>query len=166
MHNARQAYLETQLLTATPQKLRLMLIEGAIRFANQTLMHWEEDRNDAAFESLLRCRGVVTELMAAIRPDGSEVSRRVVALYVFLFQMLTEGQIQRDRDKVAEVVRILEVERETWQQVCEQMPEAPIPADDDRYAPKEITASNTPAISPITSSGGASASVGGFSLDA
>ena len=27
----RDAYLETQVLTATPQRLRLMLIEGAIR---------------------------------------------------------------------------------------------------------------------------------------
>ena len=34
---AHESYLEAQVMTATPQKLRLMLIEGAIRFARQTL---------------------------------------------------------------------------------------------------------------------------------
>ena len=32
---ARENYLQTQVLTATAQKLQLMLIEGAMRFANQ-----------------------------------------------------------------------------------------------------------------------------------
>lgn len=167
MHNARDAYLETHLLTATPQKLRLTMIEGAIRFARQTLVHWDQGRDEEAFESLLRCRGVVTELLAAIRPDGSEVARRVTALYVFLFQSLTESQIHRDRDKVDEVLRILEIERETWRQVCQQMPEAPEPDDREAHAPQEITASDLPAISPITpSDNGGALPPGGFSLDA
>jgi flagellar protein FliS len=165
MHDARKAYLETQLLTATPQKLRLMLIESAIRFANRAVTHWEEERNEEAFESLLRCRGIITELIAAIRPDGSEVARRVMALYVFLFQQLTESQINRDRDKVAEVVRILEMERETWRQVCEQMPEAPERPAGDEHGPKEITSSSA-AIAPIPSPGAAAPAPGGFSLDA
>jgi hypothetical protein len=62
-------------------------------------------------------------------------------------------------------VRILEVERETWRQVCEQMPEAPQRLDVDEHGPKEIT-SNSAAISPVTSPGGAAPAPGGFSLDA
>ena len=37
---AQNAYLEAQANTATPQKLRLMLIDGGLRFARQTLDHW------------------------------------------------------------------------------------------------------------------------------
>ena len=35
--NARNVYLETEIATATAQKLRLTLIEGGLRFARQTL---------------------------------------------------------------------------------------------------------------------------------
>ena len=44
-------YLESQIMTATPQKLRLLLIEGAIRFARQTLELWEKEQNDQALEA-------------------------------------------------------------------------------------------------------------------
>jgi flagellar protein FliS len=165
MHDARQAYLETQLQTATPQRLRLMLIEGAIRFAHLTEQHWDEGRDNDAFESLLRCRGIVTELMSAVRPDGAQIARQVMALYVFIFQALTEAQVRRDRVKLAEALRILEVERDTWREVCERMPEALSPADIAARQPKEITASDAAPIPPLSTSGSGSLS-GSFSLDA
>ena len=46
--NGYDSYLETQIRTATPQKLQLMLIEGAQRFANETVRHWESDDAEAA----------------------------------------------------------------------------------------------------------------------
>ena len=52
--NARDTYLETQVKTATPQKLQLMLVEGAIRFAHQAIHHWEQQDEPAACESLIR----------------------------------------------------------------------------------------------------------------
>jgi flagellar protein FliS len=164
MHHARQAYLETQLLTATPQRLRLMLIEGAIRFAHLTRQYWDEDRDEAAFEALLRCRGIVTELMTSIHADGSQLARRVTALYVFIFQALTEAQVRRDAGKLAEAVKILELERDTWREVCEQMPEAPQADDASPRQPREIT-SGAAAIPPLSPPGSSSVS-GSFSLDA
>ena len=46
--NPGNAYLEVQVLTATPQRLRLMLIAGAIRWARQALSCWDADRADEA----------------------------------------------------------------------------------------------------------------------
>jgi flagellar protein FliS len=163
MQDARQAYLETQLLTATPQRLRLTLIEGALRFAHLTLQQWEAGSNDEAFESLLRCRGIVTELMAAIRPDGSDVAKRVLAVYVFIFQALTEAQVRRDAQKLDNAIQILEIERDTWRELCEKMPEAPEPEAGTSRQPKEITSSG---VIPTISSSISAPSAGSFSLDA
>ena len=162
MHDARQAYLETQLQTATPQRLRLMLIEGALRFANLTLQQWEAGRIEPAFEALSRCRSIVTELLSAILPDGSQVAKRVMAVYVFLFQTLTEAQIHRDAQKVADAIRILEIERDTWRELCERMPEAP-PGDAAQRRPQEITASGV--IPPVAASP-VESPIQPFSLDA
>lgn len=122
---AHQSYLESQVLTATPQKLRLMLIEGAIRFGRQTLHHWEEDENEKALETIIRCRTIVSELLASVHVDESELTKKVAGLYLFVFRQLTEAQLRRDSHLVGEALRVLEAERETWQLVCEQMPEAP-----------------------------------------
>lgn len=125
---ASESYLESQVLTATPQKLRLMLIEGAIRFARQTLHHWEQENNEQALETIIRARSIVSELIASIRIDETELTRKVASIYLFVFRHLTEGQLRRDDHLVTEAIRVLEAERETWQQVCEQMPEAPVAA--------------------------------------
>jgi len=125
--HASESYLESQVLTATPQKLRLMLIEGAIRFSRQTLHHWEQENNEQALETIIRARSIVSELIASIRVDETELTRKVASIYLFVFRHLTEGQLRRDAHLVREAIRVLEAERETWHQVCEQMPEAPTP---------------------------------------
>jgi flagellar protein FliS len=118
--NARDVYLETQVLTASPFKLRLMLIEGAIRFVNQTLHFWEVERHEEAVESLIRAREILGELMSSVSPEKSPFAKQILPLYGYIFRTLTEAQLQRDRQKMDDALRILAEERETWQLVCEQ----------------------------------------------
>lgn len=140
------AYLENQVLTATPQKLRFLLIGGALRFAHAALRHWEEHRDEEAFEAVIRCRAIVTELFSVVQPDGFEPAEAVVGLYVFLFQELTFAQMHRDADKLRDVIRVLEEERETWRLLCEQLPDAP--AVPQHRRPQEITLSDIRADEP------------------
>ena len=118
---ARENYLATQITTATPQKLRLMLVEGAIRFGIRAQSLWNDEREAEAMEALIRCRQIVAELMAAVKEDGSPLSGKITALYTFLFRTLTESQLNQDAAKLAEVLEVLQVERETWSQVCEKL---------------------------------------------
>jgi len=164
MHtDPRNAYLESQVLTATPQKLRLMLIEAALGAARQTLKAWEEKLDTDANIALIRCREIISELLAAVRPDDSELTRNVAGIYMFLFKTLAEAQLHRDRAKVGEAIKVLEIERETWRNVCEQMPNAPVPETmADR--PQEITSSQAAALLGDNDRGGTLSN--GLSLDA
>lgn len=174
--SARDCYLESQVLTATPQKLRLLLIEGALRFARQIVPHWESHDNEAGLEAVSRCRRIITELLTVMIDDGSEVVSQLRGIYAFMFRHLTEAQKEQNPEMVDEVIRLLEVERDTWQLVCEQMPEAPqrqsLAIEEQK---REITAAgNTPppgkprtgfdssSVNLSKASGGKS----GFSLDA
>jgi flagellar protein FliS len=142
--SARDAYLETQVLTATPQKLRLMLIEGAIRFVRQTEHLWDAERFDDALESLIRAREIVGELMASLDPQKSPLAKQILPLYAFITRTLTEAQRERSRAKLNDAVRVLEEERETWSQVCAKFVDAEAPA-----VAEEITAASTiPAAAP------------------
>src|SRR5262245_701795 len=124
--NARDHYLETQILTATPQRLRLMLIEGAIRRARAAQTAWQAGNNAEGLEAIAHCRGIVSELIAGIQPEQTEAAKQVLGVYMFLFSTLVEAQLARDSHRLRDIVRVLEEERQTWQAVCEQMPERPV----------------------------------------
>ncbi len=139
--NARDVYQETQVLTATPQKLRLMLIEGALRFAQQAIACWDQrDQRAVRCNALARCHDVLIELYGSVRADQLPVASQVKALYRFLFRHLAEATATDDCQKVREIVRVLEQERETWRQLCTKMPAAPPRAADGPLCDQEITA--------------------------
>lgn len=118
--SARDAYLETQVLTANPFKLRLMLIEGAMRFTGQSLMLWDEGRDEAAWEASIRAREIISEIMSSLTRELTPLAKQILPLYTYIFRTITEGQLERNRDKVLDALRILGEERETWRMVCEQ----------------------------------------------
>jgi flagellar secretion chaperone FliS len=123
--NASQTYLETQVATATPQRLRLMLIDGAIRLARQTADLWREERLGEALETLIRCRSFITELISGIREGSSPLADNVLGIYLFLFQELTNAQQDQNVTRLEGVIRVLEEERITWQEVCLTLTDRP-----------------------------------------
>ena len=158
MDHSAQQYLYAQVMSATPQKLRLMLIEGAIRFARQALGSWEQNQNELAVQSLARCRNIISELLSGIRLDESALTRSVAGVYLYLFRSLTEGQLQQDRRKIEESIAVLEIERDTWRLVCEKLPESPFPMN------QTGSGRSTEIIAPTIGIGGPQQS--GFTVDA
>jgi flagellar protein FliS len=126
--SAQDIYLETQVTTATPQRLRLMLIDAAIRWAHMTVEHLRTERQAEAFETLIRCREIVSELMAGVKQDASPLSNQVLGLYSFLFNALTAAQHSHSIKSIEEVIGVLEEERQTWSLLCEQLVDAPAPS--------------------------------------
>ncbi|MCU0962248.1 MAG: flagellar protein FliS [Pirellulaceae bacterium] len=142
-HSPRDTYLESQVRTATPQRLRLMLIDGALRFARQALALWDDPQQRVVCrEALGRCRDIVHELYATIRADECPAGKTVKAVYLFLYQQLAAASLHHHGQKVQDAIRVLEEERETWRQVCQQMPEAPARAGG--AACREVTARDLP----------------------
>lgn len=150
-HNVRDTYFDTQVLTAPPQKLQLMLIDGALRYARQAADHWREGRIYEGGEALIGCQRIVTELLRGLKPDvAPSLVENVSNIYGFVFRTLVEAGMRRDADKLAEATRLLDIERETWRQVCERLSSQP----------------QTPAIVPAPHGLPYSAAPGGFALEA
>ncbi|MDX1961957.1 MAG: flagellar export chaperone FliS [Pirellulales bacterium] len=116
-------YWTTQVLTATPQKLQLMLIDAALRHCRRAADDYAHGEFIAGGEPLLKAQEIFTEIMSAARQgaDQNPLGRRIVGLYNFLFRQLVIAHVQHDAEKIATVMDILEIERETWQQLCEKL---------------------------------------------
>jgi len=132
------AYLRTRVLTASPEELRLMLLDGAVKFASQGRAALEARQWEAAFTGLSQCRDIVFELMTTIRDDvDPALAEQAKALYSFIYRHIVEGGHEKDTKKVDTVIELLEYERETWVLLMKKL------ADERGIAP----AAEPPAIS-------------------
>lgn len=119
---ASEKYFESQVYTASPQRLRLMLIDGALQYARRASQHWQAGRIYEGGEAIVGCQRIVTELLRTLKPEiAPELVANVSALYNFVFKSLIEAGLKRDQAKLNDAIAILEIERETWRQVCEQL---------------------------------------------
>lgn len=113
-------YLESKILTAAPHRLHLMLIEGAIRFGRQAEQEFQAGNHPAATTPMMRVLDIVGEMLAGIRQTKSELNDKLAAVYWFIFRRVSEATMYSDAEALAEVLKLLEFERETWQKVCEK----------------------------------------------
>lgn len=119
---ANSEYLTTQVMTAPPQKLHLMLIEGAIRFAQRGAQEIQGGRREQACEWIIRAQEIVAEMLAGLNKGAdADLVQRVASVYLFVQRRLMEAGFLRDQEKLQEAIRLLEIERETWRQLCEQL---------------------------------------------
>ena len=121
----RDLYLETEVTTATPQRLRLMLIEEALRQCRAAEQATAQGDRPAAALATTRCRNLVSELLASIRPEQGPVAAQVLRIYLFLYSTLVEIEFAGDYRHLAKVVRVLEEEQLTWLTICQQSPDRP-----------------------------------------
>lgn len=116
------AYLRTRVLSASPAELRLLLIEGAIRFATQAKEGLDKRDYELSFAGFSQCRDIIAELIRSVGPGApAELAERVQAVYTFLFKEMVDASLQRDAARVAKVIELLEFERETWVQFMERL---------------------------------------------
>lgn len=120
--NGPQAYLRTKVMTASPAELRLMLFDGAIRFAEQARRGYADKNYEAAYEGTTKAQAILMELMNALRPDQApELCKKLSALYTFLYSSLVQASSTRDPALVDEVIKLLRFERETWAMCIDEL---------------------------------------------
>lgn len=126
-HSSRMRYFENDVRTASPQKLHLMLIEGAVRNIERAKQAWQEgdDAEGRALEYLIKAQNIVSEILATLDRDTEpELAAKVSAIYLFVYRRLLDAAMEHDPRKLEDAAMVLIEERKTWRQVCEKAPSA------------------------------------------
>ena len=140
-HTASENYLVTEVMTATPPKLHLMLIDAAIRAGQRAQIHWQNKENEQAGKCVKNAQKIVHGILDGIDfKTNSELVAKVAGVYLFIHNSLARAFIDNDENKLAEALRVLAVERETWRQVCE----IPAASTGEQSAPKTSRAPLAP----------------------
>ena len=115
-------YLKTKIMTAGPGELRQMLLDGAVRFAEQARTGLENKDYEAVYNGITRCQNILLELINALKPEENpELCNRLSGLYTFLYKQLMRASSQRDISIMDEVIQLLRYESETWSLAMEKL---------------------------------------------
>lgn len=113
-------YRNTQVNTAAPEKILLMLYDGAINFTKIAIE--KINANDRAGKGtfISKAQAIVAELMNTLNHDiGGDISARLEQLYIFIIDQYLDANINNDPKPLENAVRILTMLRETWAEAIE-----------------------------------------------
>jgi len=120
--SAANPYLRNAVMTATPEQLQLMLYDGAIRYANQARDAIGEKDFATSYDRLTRAQAIILEMESGLNYDvNRELCERVAAIYGFLYRKLVDANVHRDIAAIDDALKILRIERETWQMLVDKV---------------------------------------------
>jgi flagellar protein FliS len=126
----QQEYLRNVVMSAPPERLHLMLYDGAIRFCRQARDAIGRKDIEDSYNLLTRAQNIVLEMQNALRPDvAPELCEQMAALYGFIYRRLVEANVNKDVEAVGDALRILEYQRETWVMLLEKLSAEGNPSD-------------------------------------
>lgn len=119
-------YLRDAVMTATPEQLQLMLYDGCIRFTQQGRDAIQQKDYETSYEKLTRAQNIVLEMQNGLNYDvNRELCERVASIYGFLYRKLVDACVHRDVGAIDDALKILRMERETWQILVDKVNKTP-----------------------------------------
>jgi flagellar secretion chaperone FliS len=115
-------YLKTKVMTASPEQLRLMLYEGAVKFCRQAKTALGQGDFEGSYTSMARAQKIVLELGSSLNHTAApELCDKLNALYTYLYRRMVDANLTRQIAPIDECIKLLEYETETWQMMMRQM---------------------------------------------
>ena len=120
-YNQNTAYRKTQVETASPEALILMLYDGALKFMNQAEIAFEEKNIEQISNLLLRIQAIFAELMSALdKEKGGEIAVNLERLYVFFLEKLGDANMKKDPTPMLEIKPLVQNLRNTWEMAMQK----------------------------------------------
>jgi flagellar secretion chaperone FliS len=118
--NPIKAYKETQIKTATPGRLIILLYDEAIKCLNLAIdrLKKQTKKLDEINNNVVKAQDVIAELMASLDFDkGGEIAKNLFSLYTFMNKELLHANIKKDPEPMEKVVKMLGDLRIAWIEV-------------------------------------------------
>jgi flagellar secretion chaperone FliS len=115
------AYRDSSVLTAPPERLVVMLYDGANRFLFQATHAMRSGDLELMNNRMQRAEAIISELRGTLDfENGGDIAPRLEAIYAFCQRHLLEARLKRDPERIEQVMKLLAELREAWDQVAGQ----------------------------------------------
>ncbi|MDD3436854.1 MAG: flagellar export chaperone FliS [Candidatus Gastranaerophilales bacterium] len=113
-------YKKNQVETATPEKLLILLYDGAIQFLNKAKHGLNIGDLGLFHHSLVSCEKIIIEFMNSLDMErGGKFAQNLYELYSYYYKTLVDAGISKNLTKVEEVLHHLTGLRDTWLKAIE-----------------------------------------------
>jgi flagellar protein FliS len=112
------AYRASAVLTASPERLVVMLYDGACRFLGQAAVAMRAGDVPTYHNRLRRAEAIIAHLQNTLDLEQGEIAGNLLAIYLFCRRHLNEARTTRDARKIDEVRRLLSQLRESWNAIA------------------------------------------------
>ena len=124
---AHRQYQRTQIETASPTRLIVLLYDGAVRFGTLALEAMQAGNIEEQHNNLLRMQAIVSELMSSIdREAGGEVAQNLFRIYVHSMEQLIHANLHDDAAALESVLTEISELREAWIEIDRLHGQAPL----------------------------------------
>lgn len=113
-NNPYKRYRQTQVQTAGPLELIVMMYDGVIRFCNQAETAIEARNYVQANRMLQRAQDIIDELNINLNMGAGEIAVNLRDLYEFINNKLVEANIKKDRTLLKQMIDLLAELRSSW----------------------------------------------------
>jgi flagellar protein FliS len=118
-HAAR--YRQSQVETATPAQLLVMLYDGAIRFLTIAREKMATGEIEPRHTNLLKTQNILAELLSSLNlREGGEVAINLQRVYTYMLQQLVEANLQDNPKPIEEVLGMFCDLRDSWAVVAQE----------------------------------------------
>src|SRR5580704_2002091 len=105
--DASRAYASDSVLTASPEKLVVMLYDGAGRFLARAAAAFRAEDAATAGNALNRATAIIDELLATLDPAAGEMAQHLADIYLFCKRELLAARMKRDPKRIDRVAKLL-----------------------------------------------------------
>lgn len=110
-------YQQSQIQTASPEQILIMLYDGAIQFLNKALKAMNENDIQESHNNNVAAQNIITEFMNTLDMDlGGEVAQNLYSLYEYLYYKLVQANVHKNSADIEEVIRHLKELKQTWEE--------------------------------------------------
>jgi flagellar secretion chaperone FliS len=152
MVSAAEEYLESRVMTAPPERLHLIVVEAALRFARIGSQALRDRKYDRSFAALSKARDCVNELMCSIQGDAQpELANQLKSLFFFCHRSLIQADFEHEPRHADDAIRVLEIHRETWLELIGRLGQSAAPTSSSPQVASGVPGGN---LAPASGLGG------------
>ena len=113
-------YQQTQVNTSSPEKILLMLYDGAINFSRIAMEKAASGDNNERGKYVSKAQAIVAELMNTLDHEvGGAVAGRLTQLYMYIINEYVRANVGNSVASLENTIKILSMLRDTWAEAIE-----------------------------------------------
>jgi len=115
-------YQQTQVTTSSPEKILLMLYDGAINFSRIAVEKAANGDKSERGKYVSKAQAIVAELMNTLDHEvGGDIAIQLERLYMFIINEYVQANVNNSVSSLENTIKILSLLRETWIEAIEKV---------------------------------------------